>query len=164
MKISLIFISTLLTLSVFLPFLLFVYNGVKNTSKTKTLINSIIKNNGIIYTHNEIWRKTFIGISNDNIILTYINANLNEPTIISIALSEIKQCNIYKNYSKDKAIVLKSLDLEFIYKSSTKQNLFINFYNTNVDNSEDYELQRIEKWHQLILNATSFQASVKIAS
>jgi hypothetical protein len=164
MKISIVFISTILTLSVFLPFLLFIYNGKKNTSKTNKHINFLIKNNDVVYGIKEIWRKNFIGISNNNKILTYINLNEEKPSINNINLEDLKQCNIIKNYSRDHVLILNSLALEFIYKSSTNKNLTIPFFNIDEDLSEDFEIQRIEKWHKLILNAIPKQLITKLAS
>jgi hypothetical protein len=164
MKISIVFISTILTLSVFLPFLLFIYNGKKNTSKTNKHINFLIKNNDVVYGIKEIWRKNFIGISNNNKILTYINLNEEKPSINNINLEDLKQCNIIKNYSRDNVLILNSLALEFIYKSSTNKNLTIPFFNIDEDLSEDFEIQRIEKWHKLILNAIPKQSITKLAS
>ena len=129
MKISVVIISTILTLSVFLPFLLFIYNGTKNTSSTKKHIAFLIKDNGIIYSLKEIWRKNFIGISNDNKILTYINSNGEQASINTINIEDLKQCNIIKQHKKDKdnVVRLKSLELELIYKLPISKNLTIPF-------------------------------------
>ena len=166
MKISVVIISTILTLSVFLPFLLFIYNGTKNTSSTKKHIAFLIKNNGIIYSLKEIWRKNFIGISNDNKILTYINSNGEQASINTINIEDLKQCNIIKQHKKDKdnVVRLKSLELELIYKLPISKNLTIPFFNIDEDLIEDFEIQRIEKWHNLILKAIPLQAAVKLAS
>jgi len=166
MKISLVIISTLLTLSVFFPLFLFIYNGFKNTSNIKHRIESLIKNNGIIYTTKETWHHNFIGISNDNTKLTYVHFNTDEPKISTIDLTEIKECHILKSQvkEKEKIIRLKNLDLEFIYKASNKPNVIINFFNLDEDLSEDYELKRVEKWQQIIKMSLPEQAIIKKAS
>ncbi|WP_308991593.1 hypothetical protein QLS71_006135 [Mariniflexile litorale] len=167
MKISLIFISTLLVLSVFLPFFLFIYNGTKNTVSIKKQANALVKNNGLLYSLKEVWRKNFIGISTKNNTLTYIKFNSDKSHVINdVNLNEVKQCNILKNYNNgsNKSLFLKSLDLEFVYKSSAKPNLILNFFNIDDDLSEDFELQRIEKWHTLIKSAISEPLIVKMAS
>jgi len=166
MKVSLIFISILLILSVFFPLFLFIYNGFKNTSNIKKRMNSIIKNNGISYAEKEIWHNNFIGISNDKTKITYVHFKTDQPTISTIDLTEIKECHILKSQvkEKEKVIRLKNLDLEFIYKASNKPNVIINFFNLDEDLSEDYELQRIEKWHKLIFNAIPKQRLIKEAS
>ena len=166
MKISLIIISTLLTFSVFFPLFLFIYNGFKNTSNIKHRIEALIKNNGIIYTTKETWHHNFIGISNDNTKLTYVHFNTDEPKISTIDLTEIKECHILKSQvkEKEKIIRLKNLDLEFIYKASNKPNVIINFFNLDEDLSEDYELQRIEKWQQIIKTSLPEQVIIKKAS
>ena len=166
MKISLILISTLLILSVFFPLFLFIYNGFKNTSNIKHRIESLLKNNGIIYTTKETWHHNFIGISNDNTKLTYVHFNTDEPKISTIDLTEIKECHILKSQvkEKEKIIRLKNLDLEFIYKASNKPNVIINFFNLDEDLSEDYELKRVEKWQQIIKMSLPEQAIIKKAS
>lgn len=167
MKISLILISTILILSVFLPFLLFIYNGAKNTNSIKKQANALVKNNGIIYSFKDVWRKNFIGISNDTNTLSYISFNTITPYVIqNINLKDVKQCAIIKHYNNggNNAVSLKSLALEFVYKSSSKPNTIINFFNIDDDLSEDFELQRIEKWHELIKNAISEPEMVKMAS
>ena len=166
MKVSLIFISILLILSVFFPLFLFIYNGFKNTSNIKHRIESLLKNNGIIYATKETWHHNFIGISNDNTKLTYVHFNTEQPKISTIDLTEIKECHILKSQFKErnKIIRLQNLDLEFIYKTSNKPHEIINFFNLDEDLSEDYELQRIEKWHKLIFNAIPKQRLIKEAS
>ncbi|MFI0429829.1 hypothetical protein [Mariniflexile sp. HMF6888] len=167
MKTSLVIISTLLVLSVFLPFILFIYNGTKNAVSIKKQANVLIKNNGLVYNLKEVWRKNFIGISNDNKIITYIKFNSDKSSVINnINSNDIKQCNIIKSYNNgaNKSLSLKSLGLEFIYKSSTRPNLIITFFNIDDDLNEDFELQRIEKWHVLIKKAISEPQMAKIAS
>ncbi|MGB5418140.1 hypothetical protein [Algibacter sp.] len=166
MKIPMIIISIIVTLSVFIPFLLFIINGTNNTSNTKKYLNSLIKDNGIVYSLTEIWRKNFIGVSNDNKILTYIYFETGKPIISNINIHEIKQCQIIKNYNyaNKKNTNLKSLYLELSYKSSHKLNTIINFYNVDEDLIENYELQRIEKWQNLILKANPKPHAVRKAS
>ncbi|WP_111307833.1 hypothetical protein [Confluentibacter sediminis] len=166
MKISLVIISTLLVLCVFVPFIIFIYNGTKNTLSIKKQAHLLIKNNGIIYSVKDVWRKNFIGISSDNKTLTYIHFKLNKPFIIDISLADLKQCHIIKNYNNgtNKTTSLKSLDLEFIYKSASKPNTIINFFNVDDDLNEDFEWQRIEKWQQLIKASIPQQIISKIAS
>ena len=79
---------------------------------------------------------------------------------------DIKQCHIIKSYNKgtDKVVRLKSLDLEFISKTSGNFNILLNFFNIDDDLSEDFEVQRIEKWHQLILTALPKESKIKLAS
>lgn len=166
MKISLVIISTLLILSVIVPVLLFIVNGAKNTSNIKKQINKLIKDNGITFSQKEIWRKSFIGLSNDYKTITYIHFKENNPFITNIALADVKQCLIIKNATKsdNKVSGLKNLDLEFSFKSSSKPNIYLNFFNVDNDLTEDFEMQRIEKWHTLILDAHPHVQIAKMAS
>ncbi|HEY5686686.1 MAG TPA: hypothetical protein VIS27_00090 [Yeosuana sp.] len=129
-------------------------------------MNSLIKNNGISYAEKEIWHNNFIGISNDKTKITYVHFKTDQPTISTIDLTEIKECHILKSQFKerDKIIRLQNLDLEFIYKTSNKPHEIINFFNLDEDLSEDYELQRIEKWRQIIKTSITEQVIIKKAS
>ena len=151
MKISIVLISIILVVSVFLPFFIFIFNGTNNTSSTKKQITSIIKDNGIVYSLKEFWRKNFMAISSD---------------IQNINLEDLKHCNIIKHYNKDKdgIVRLKSLNLELIFKLPTNKNMSIPFFNIDDDLIEDFEIQRIEKWHKLISDAIIKSPSIKLAS
>lgn len=167
MNTSLILISTLLVLSVFLPFLLFIYNSAKNTKSIKYQANELIKNKDITYNAKETWRKNFIAISNASNIITSIQFGADtSQIIIDINLNDVKACNIIKNYSQgtNKSPSLHNLGLEFIYKASGKPHTPIPFFDIDEDLTEDFELQRIEKWHELIKNALNNTNTMKMAS
>lgn len=166
MKISVVIISTILTLSVFIPFLLFIYNGTHNTSNTKKHITLFLKENGLIYSLKEIWRKNFIGISDDNKILTYLTSKGEEFISANVNLADLKQCNIIKHYNKakDNVVSLKSLELELVFRASANKNILIPFFDIDEDLSEDFEIQRIAKWHDLISKSIPSQTITKKAS
>ena len=166
MKTSVVILSIILTLSVFLPFLYFILNGTKNTASTKKRINAALKDSGINYSLKEIWRKNFIGMSNDYKILTNVYFETGNIMITHINIAEIKQCQVVKNYNYDKKRItgLKDLYLEIAFKSTNKPNVIINFFNVDADLIEDFELQRIEKWQKLITDAVSEQRLLKMAS
>jgi hypothetical protein len=166
MKTSLIIVSTLLTLSVFIPFFYFIYNGLKNTNNTSKKAAILLTNNGITYSVKDIWHNYYIGLSDDKKTLTYMNVSTQNPININILLSEIKQCNIIRNNTKgkDNVISLHSLHLEFQYKSTNKPNLIVSFYNTDDDLLEDFEMQRIEKWQEIIKKALPEKTINKLAS
>ena len=166
MKTSVIIISAILTFSVFFPFLYFIYNGTKTTSSTKKHINSLLKDNGIVYGLKDFWRKNFMGISIDNRILTFIHSDKDNSITKNINISDLKQCNVVKHYSKDndKVVRLKNAGLEFIFKTPINPNYVITFFNIDDDLSEDFELQRIEKWHKQILDAIALHLNLKLAS
>lgn len=163
MKTSLIIISTLLVLSVFVPFLLFIFNGTKQTSKIKKQVKALTKNNGFNYKHQEIWRKNFIGIS-DKDSLAYIHFKDDKPFTVETKLSEIESSQIIKEHasSKNGKSHLKRLGIELNFKQRTKPNEFLEFFDVDKDVSEDFEIQRIEKWHSLIKQAISTNESLLI--
>jgi hypothetical protein len=165
MKTSLVIISTLLVLSVLVPFIIFIYKSSTNTTSIKKQAQTLLKASGIVYSQTEAWRKNFIGISNDKSVLTYISFKEDKPLINNISLPDIKQCNIIKNYHNNGANSgLKNLELEFVTKSTPKSVVSINFFNIDEDLREDFELPRIEKWHQLIKDALAEQVENKMAS
>lgn len=166
MKTSLVIISTLLVLSVLVPFILFIYNSSKTSVRIKKQSQSLLKSNGIVYDTTEIWRKNFIGISNDKKTVTYINFSKDIPAIINISLEDIKQCNIVKGFNtgSNNSQSLKNLELEFVSKSGQKSNASINFFNIDDDLREDFEMPRIEKWQQLVKSALTDQSANKMAS
>ncbi|NJX14147.1 hypothetical protein [Tamlana crocina] len=165
MKTSLIIISALLVLCVFVPFFLFIYNSSKHTSKIKQLVKSFSKSENHNYTAQEFWRKNFIGITENN-VLTVAQIKDDVPQIFETNLNEIASCKVIKEYaaSKDHKSHLKSLGLELKYKQASLQPLFIQFFDVDLDVTEDFEMQRIEKWHELINQAVAKRELIKKAS
>jgi len=166
MKTSLVIISTLLVLCVLVPFILFIYNSSKTSGNIKKQSQLLLKTNGIVYGMTDIWRKNFIGISKDKKTLTSINFNKDVPSLNTISLADIKQCNLVKKYNTNanKTQTLQNLDLELVSKSTAKPNLIINFFNLDQDIREDFESPRIEKWHQIIKSALTDQPVDKMVS
>lgn len=163
MKTSLVVISALLILSVLVPFFMFIYKSSINSKSIKKQSQLLLKSSSIDCGTTDTWRKSFIGISNDKNTLTHISFKDEKPLINNIALSDIKQCNIIKSYNNNENTTLKNLDLELVNKSS-KSNIVINFFNLDEDLIQDFDLQRIEKWQQLIKASLTDQVANKVAS
>ncbi len=151
MKTSLIIISALLVLSVFVPFFLFIYNSSKQSSKIKKQVKSITGSNNLNYSQYDIWHKNFIGITNNQSV-TYANFKNSTPILVQANFIDIESCNIIKEYAagKNKKNHLKRLGLELVYKQQTKPHAFFEFFDVDEDVTEDFEMQRIEKWQTLI--------------
>lgn len=166
MKTSVIIISVLLVLSVFVPFFLFIYNGSKQTIKIKKQVKTLLKNSYLNYGQQEIWRKNFMGINSNDQILTYINFKTAQPSITNINFNELENCKIVNTHTsgKGKNRSLKQLGLELTLKPG-KNKTTICFFDKDEDVTEDYEMQRIEKWHTLIKQAiTPANSLIKQAS
>lgn len=163
MKTSFVIITTLLVLSVLVPFIIFIFKSSTNTSSIKKRSEVLLKTSGIVYGTTDVWRKNFIGLSKEKNTLTYINFKDEKPQINHVALQDIKQCNILKSYNNNANAALKNLDLELVSISS-KSNVVINFFNLDEDLIQDFELPRIEKWQQLIKDALTDQTANKLAS
>ena len=166
MKTSVSIISIILVLSVFLPFLYFIYNGLKNSNTISKKIEALVKANNFTYSIKDFWHNNFIGLSDDKKILTYISIKDQNPINIDILLDELLHCDILNIQVKgrNKTMYLDRLDLKFLFKSSEKPSIILNFYNSNDDLVEDYELKRIEKWHQIINASLTEKIITKIAS
>ncbi|MFV0565707.1 MAG: hypothetical protein ACK5NB_07730 [Flavobacteriaceae bacterium] len=170
MKLSFLLIAAILVASVMLPFVLFVFSSTKSKIGIKKQANLLIKDNGITYKLKDIWRNNFIAISQDNLILTYLQCRTATPNVAyNINLKDVSACNIVKNYNnfknaKGQNLALKSLALEFVYKLPTMPNTLVTFFDVDEDINEDFELQRIEKWHALIKEAVLEHRIVRMAS
>ena len=164
MKSSILMLSIILTITLFSPFIYFMLKGLKNKSGAKKHISDLLKDNGIVYAQKEFWRNNFIGISSDKKILTYISFNEEKPIVLNISLGDLKNANIIRSNENDKAAGLKNLALEFVFKTSGKPHVSINFFNIDAHLMEDFEMKRIETWQALIKNAITVPQQVKIAS
>ena len=84
MKLSFTLIEILVVSSVFVPFLIFVYKGLNNTSKTKQKVEKITKLSGFNYKLKEVWNNKFIDLSEDHNMLTYIQFNSDNHKIYNL--------------------------------------------------------------------------------
>lgn len=164
MKLSFTLIEILVVSSVFVPFLIFVYKGLNSTSKTKHKAEKITKLSGFNYKLKEVWNNKFIGIAQDDNMLTYIQFNNDNHKIYNLKLSDIKSCELVTNYKigKDKVTRLEYLDLKIAFHSFKKEEVTLHFFNTDDGYTEDYEMRRIENWNSIIND--NINASLKKAS
>ena len=152
MKLSFTLIEILVVSSVFVPFFIFIYKGLNSASKTKQKAEKITKLSGFVYKLKEVWVNKFIGLAEDDNMLTYIQFNEDKHKIFNLKLSEIKSCELITNYKtgKDKVTRLQYLDLKIAFYSSLNEEVILNFFNTNDGFTEDYEMLRVEKWNNII--------------
>ncbi|XMO87783.1 hypothetical protein AAFN75_05725 [Algibacter sp. AS12] len=164
MKISFTLLAILVTLSVIIPFLIFVLKGL-NTS-TKKEVEKLTKQNNLKYGYKEVWNNKFIGITEDNTILTYIHLKAEDKQHENVELSEIKNCELVTNYKSDKSKMnqLIRLDLRLTYKLANKTELVINFFDTDEMYMENYEMNRVKNWKDLISNKLHNSEALKKAS
>ncbi|MFV9549607.1 hypothetical protein [Algibacter sp. PT7-4] len=164
MKISFTVLAILVTLSIIVPFLIFIFKGF-NTS-TKKEVRKLAQQNGYKYDLKEVWNNKFIGITENKNTLTYITVQSENNTFINLNLSEISNCEVLTKYQtgSNKVSLLKQLDLKLSFKNTEKQDVLLNFFNTDETFMEDYELRRIKNWQDIITSNLSHNLVIKKAS
>ena len=155
MKFSIPFVVALVTVSIFLPYLWFIFIEKKEAIKRKNYFKDILKNQNLKLTQEETWNNNFIGLDELQKKIIFMKLETGSIPVI-IDLNDIKVCHIIKTekeYKKDKKPLktLEKVDLELIYFSKNPY-LILNFFDTNEEFSENLEMARAEKWHLLITN------------
>lgn len=166
MKLSFTVLAILVVLSVVIPFLIFVFKGINNTTKTKQKAENLLKSNGFKYNLQEVWNTKFIGITQDKKVLSYIHFKDESETHLDINMDQIKHCEIVSDYrtDRDKVTRLKHLDLKITFNTSKKEAVLLSFFDTDEGFTEDYESRRIEKWHAIITSNLKHKIETKLAS
>lgn len=166
MKISFTLLAILVSLSVFVPFFIFIFKGLNNTTKTKHKAENLLKTNGFKYNLKEVWNNKFIGLTEDKKVLSYIAIKEDENQVYNFELSEIKSCEIICDYKKDvdKVTRLKHLDLKIWFYAPHKEAVILSFFDTDEAFTEDYEARRIENWKDIIDNNLKVTVNTKMAS
>ena len=166
MKISFTLLAILVTLSVFVPFFIFIFKGLNNTTKTKHKAENLLKSNGFRYNLKEVWNNKFIGLTEDKKVLSYVAFKPDENQVLNLELSEIKSCEVISDYKKDtdKVTRLKHLDLKISFYTPNKEAVVISFFDTDEAFDEDYETRRVDNWKDIIDNNLSYKTVTKLAS
>ncbi|MGB5556067.1 MAG: hypothetical protein WBM83_15535 [Flavobacteriaceae bacterium] len=154
MQTTFIILSLALVAMVFVPFFLMSSIGKKETKKLKSIGKTSVSSHNLKISQQEIWADHYLGIDTDQKKLLYLQVNESDKKELLIDLKTVKDCNkiekIQAIKTKDKIENrLERLDLEVIFKNGTKT--LLNFYDSEKMYSEDYEVNRLEKWKQLIL-------------
>jgi hypothetical protein len=106
-------------------------------------------------TEKENWADCFIGIDPIENAVLFIKTSLDANHATVIQLADVKHCNVIKKIKpiKNKGKTENLLDrvaLEFIYFGNNKLNTTLEFYHSDGDYREDFEMKRAEKWHTLV--------------
>lgn len=163
MEIPMIIVNLILMGSVFLPYYLFIAEGLKERKKLKTKINQTIINNGLNINESEIWGITYIGMDEFRQKLLFLKIHQSETSIQLLDLGTVKEFQIIEKRKvirtgNRKERLLEKLDLQIFLK--TGDVLMLNFYDLFEDQGEDFELRRIEKW-KAILNGHLLYSPLK---
>jgi len=113
------------------------------------------KNNCKISEH-ELWNNTALGMDKEKHQLYFIKNAANNKIKYKIDLLEIQKCRVVNTirnikYKGETHKVIDRLELAFIFRDKNKPEVFLEFYNTDVDSATlSGELQLIEKWFKIV--------------
>ena len=159
MKISESVITTIIVILSILPFIWFTYIGKKESNKSKKAINDVLKKEQMSFQKKDYWNHNFIGIDETKHNLVFIKTKPSDTIVYNINLNDLKSCLIHKDtrdFKREKKMEseLQRLELELMFNSK-RPNVILNFYDIADHLSEEFEMQRAEKWQQLILNSAN---------
>ena len=136
------------------PLIWIVLIGKNNNNKINKRFRDAIKRENLSFSLKEQWSNNFIGVDTSKNWLVFLKLNSEESSIQKIDLAEVESCEIKiksREFIKDKQkeTVLELLDLELSFYNEG-ESIVLNFYDSNGDFSENYELDRAKKWQNLI--------------
>ncbi len=155
MKLSIWLIDTLLFLSIFVPYYLFIRTG-KNAQKKKlNAIRQISRTHGLSPNIQEYWSDSFIGIDSVGNRLIFIRFENKGETTVVISLDQVSSCNLIRKgkrlkREKGREELLTYLGIELFFNEQGKPPQVLTFYDIDALTGEDYEVTRGEKWLKLI--------------
>ena len=154
MKISMSVIIILTILFCVLPCIWFVFVGKNNEKNIKKQLKDAIKREKMSFSVKEEWNNKFIGIDEIHNSLLSLKMNSLEPDFSRIDLMEVKNCKIIAKtrefiHDKKKVTALRLLEMELTFLTD-KEPVILNFYDSDIDIHEDFELKRAEKWLALV--------------
>ncbi len=158
MDTSFIIVCLILVGSVFIPFFLLNAAGRAERKKIEEKINQAIAKNYLNIAKSENWGNTFIGLDLDMRKIVFFKISAIEIREQLIDLDGITGFHILEKrktikMNQKKELLLQNLDLEILQKNGN--NLILNFYDVGEDSTEDFELQRIEKWKAILTSHIS---------
>lgn len=136
------------------PLIWIVLIGKNNNNKINKRFRDAIKRQNLSFSLKEQWSNNFIGFDASKNSLIFLKLHSEESSILKIDLDEVESCEIKiksREFIKDKQkeTVLELLDLELSFYNEG-ESIVLNFYDSNGDFSENYELDRAKKWQNLI--------------
>ncbi|HEA22507.1 hypothetical protein LCGC14_1163720 [marine sediment metagenome] len=158
MDTSFVLVCLIVTGGVFIPFILFSYAGQGRTRKVDSQIKLVATQYNLNISKSEKWGNSYLGLDTDQRKLLYLDFGASENPNQLIDIDAIKGCQIVEKRKilkahENKEALLESLDLEVLQKDGTS--LVLTFYDIDENRKEDFELQRIEKWRDILMNHIS---------
>ncbi|HLT51059.1 MAG TPA: hypothetical protein VKZ93_03825 [Arenibacter sp.] len=163
MNTPVILISILLVLAVFVPFFILNSSGKGASKLISKQVKQIVKGDRLKFDLKEGWGSSFIAIDRAQKTLLFAEVVNDEVVVEKIALDQVAKSAIQKKLKLEKtnmgnANVLQKLDLVITFSTGHNETLLLNFYNADNSYTEDYEMQRAEKWETIINEAVKAMA------
>ncbi len=148
-------LDILIVTTIFLPFILLARLGKKSKRKLYKQFKDSAQKNGLIISEKEFWANAYIGIDCEKKVLLFIRSEDGSLDEKLIDLNKVKECkvitsveNIRTKNTKQGILEKVGLQIYFTGKDTTMD--LLNFYDYNRIYSEDFEVQRAEKWKKTI--------------
>lgn len=154
MKIDMILVFAIVVGLVAVPYALFILFGSGNSKKIEKQIKEEANKNNLNINHREKWASRYLSLDSiankllfsrtrgEQLVHQYIDLN----TITRIVVLEDR---ISKRIDGKMHDTLEKLSLELISKENV-QSIVINFYDSTLDATQNYEMNRVNKWKELI--------------
>ena len=165
MKIDMILVFAIVVGLVAVPYALFIIFGSGNTKKIDSHIKAEAKKNNFKIDKQEKWASRQIAVDSSSNQLFFAQQIDKQFIFEQLDLTKISRVFI-QEHKETKRIdgkvhtSLEKLSLELFSKESNTP-VILNFYDSEIDASQNYEMNRITNWKELIenqLNTTVKQA------
>lgn len=160
MNIEMLAVNIAVVSLVFVPYLIFLMFGQRESKKITSKFNEEARKHGLTITEKETWNLNVLGLDSANQKLLFVQRRDQELFVELIDLSAVKLCRL-SNVSSDiivhgkKDSLLQKLYLEFVQFSGLENQVCLFDYEQNF--TEDFEMKRAEKWNRLINNCLSLK-------
>ena len=156
MKVDMILVFAIVVGLVAVPYALLILLGSGDTKKIASFIKGEASKSNLKIDHQEKWSSRQIALdTTSNVVLfgQILNKKLHVEKIDLATISRV----LIQEHKETKRIdgkvntTLEKLSLEFFSKESNTP-VILNFYDSEIDASQNYEMNRITNWKELIEN------------
>lgn len=168
MKSSVILIDLILILVIFIPYVLFIRAGKKESGRFRNAIRNILKARDLAPGIEEHWNSRYIGIDTGKHSLIFIQLNNGLEAVNVIDLRSVHSCSLIRSLKplrtrKGKEEVLTQLGIELTYNKPGKPHELLTFYDSEEHFEAYFEAARGEKWVRLISEQLPVKTPVRTA-
>ncbi|WP_405326258.1 hypothetical protein [Leeuwenhoekiella sp. LLG6367-2.1] len=154
MKIDMILVFAIVVGLVAVPYALFILFGSGNSKKIEKQIKEEAKKNNLNINHSEKWSSRYLSLDTVANKLLFSKTRGEELEHQHIDLNTITRIVTLEDRTSKRIDgkmhdTLEKLSLEFISKENA-QPIVINFYDSTLDATQNYEMNRVNKWKELI--------------